>query len=301
MEKYDVAIIGGGPGGLTAAIYAARANLKTVFIEKDAPGGKMVKTAMIENWSGDISIDGPSLSMRMFEHAKTYGAKYKYGIVVKVDSYDDKKIISLEDGSKIEAKAVVIASGMIEKIPSWIKNIKKFENKGVSYCAICDGPLFTGKDVAVIGGGNSAIEETTYLSSIANKVYLIVKYGIDADKKAIDELKKKKNVEIHLDAEILELHGEDKLEKAIVDFNGNKKKITISAFFPYIGQEPISHFISHLNITNDVGFIKTDKNMETNIKNIFAIGDIRVKNIRQISTAVADGTIASKIIANKIG
>ena len=301
MEKYDVAIIGAGPAGLTAAVYASRANLNTLFIDCDAPGGKMVKTAKIENWSGDISVDGPDLSMRMFDHAKAYGAKHKYGLVKTIKSLGKfNKIIELDSGDQIEAKAIIIATGMIETVPTWITNVRKFENKGVSYCAICDGPLFKNQDVIVIGGGNSAIEEATYLATIASHVYLIVKYGIQADKKVLAELEKRTNVSIHHDSEVLSLNGTDKLESADVNLNGDKKTLKIAAFFPYIGQTPVADFIKHLNITKANGFIETNEDMETKVENIFAVGDIRHKNIRQISTAVADGTIAGKIVANRI-
>ena len=194
---YDVAIIGGGPAGLSAAIYAARANHKTVFIEKGAPGGKMVKTSVIENWSGDESVTGPELSIRMFNHARKY-ADYKYGQVVDIKTYNPfKHEVILKNGQIIEAKAVIIATGTLEKVPEEIENIYKCENKGVSYCAICDGPLFKGLPMAVIGSGESAVEETIYLSSIASQVYLFVrKDKLKADPQQNKEVLSKKNVKV---------------------------------------------------------------------------------------------------------
>lgn len=303
MEKYDVAIIGGGPGGLTAAIYASRANLSTVFIEKGAPGGKVVKTQKIENWTGDQSVNGPELAMRMFEHATKFGAKYHYGEVLKVDSKNaNHQVITLKDNSVIEAKKVIIATGMVENIPRSVKNIERFENQGVSYCAICDGPLHKGADIAVIGGGNAAIEEAYYLSTVGKSVTVFVRVAEEliAEKKLIEELKHKKNVEIIIGGEILELIGQNKVEKIKAKINGEIKELAITAVFPYIGQKPVSSFVEHLKVTNKQGYILTDENMETKVTGIFAIGDIRQKNIRQIATAVADGAIAGKIVANNL-
>lgn len=303
MQQYDVAIIGGGPGGLTAAVYASRANLSTIFIEKSAPGGKVVKTQKIENWTGDVSVTGPDLALRMFDHAKKFGAKYQYGDVKKLSSKkSDHQIITLANGTEIQAKKVIIATGMVENIPMSVENILKFENFGVSYCAICDGPLYKGGDVAVIGGGNSAIEEATYLTSIAKsvKVFVRVKEELIAESKLISEFKEKTNGEIIIGGEVLGLIGANKVEKAKVKINGKEQEIKIDALFPYIGQKPVADFAKELKITNAQGYIETNENMETKVAGIFAVGDIRAKNIRQIATAVADGAIAGKIVANQI-
>lgn len=302
MKKVDVAIIGGGPGGLTAAIYACRANLKTVFIEKEAPGGKMVKTFNIENWPGIQKITGPELSTNMWKHAEKEGAKMIFNNVTKIEIVNDQQqIIKFSDGEYLESKKTIIATGMIEKIPKKIIGIHEFNNKGVSYCAICDGPLYRGENVAVIGGGNSAFEESIYLSQIAKSVKVFVRKDHSrADQKVIDELSEKQNVEILYNSEILELTGEECLEGALVSINNNSQEIKIKALFPYIGQVPTNNFASHLDIFDDNGFIKTNEEMETSIKGLFAVGDIRAKSIRQIATAVNDGAIAGKVIANKL-
>lgn len=303
-KDYDVIIIGGGPAGLTAAVYSSRANLKTLFIEKGAPGGKMVKTFKIENWPGDKNINGVDLSLRMFDHSKEFGATYKYGNVVNIESKgSNEHIITLKNGDQYQAKAVVIATGMVERVPETIKGIHEFENRGVSYCAICDGPLYKGKDTAIIGGGNSAIEEATYLSSIASHVYVFVRTEKDliAEKKLIQELKEKQNITILLNSEIKELIGDGKLEKIKAVVEGKEQEMQISAVFPYIGQVPVSDFAKSLDIVDTRGFIITDEFMETKVKGIYAIGDIRVKEIRQIATAAADGAIVGKILANRLG
>ena len=297
---YDVAIIGGGPAGLSAAIYAARANHSTVFIEKGAPGGKMVKTSLIENWSGDESVTGPELSLRMFNHAKKY-ANYKYGQVIDIKSYNPfKHEVILKDGQKIVAKSVIIATGTVEKVPKEVENIYKFENKGVSYCAICDGPLFKGLPMAVIGSGQSAVEESIYLSSIASKVHLFIRNDrLKADPLQNQELLNKKNVQIYFNSTVKKLMGENALEKLIANVNGEKKTFEVKALYPYIGLKAISDFTKNLNITEQDGYIKTNENMETKVPGVYAVGDVRVKHIRQISTAVADGTIAGKLISNR--
>lgn len=303
MNNYDVVIIGGGPGGLTAAIYASRANLSTLIIEKGAPGGKMVKTQKIENWTGDKLVLGPDLSLRMFNHSTEFGAKYKYGDVVKLESINsEKQIVILSSGETIQCKKVIIGTGMIENVPKSIKNLAKYENKGISYCAICDGPLYKGKNLGVIGGGNSAIEEAYYLTSIAKKVQVFVRKPEEliAEKKVVEDLQKKSNAEIIIGSEILELHGEKKVEFVIVSINKEIKKIEIDAIFPYIGQTPVSQLVKHLAITSEEGYIVTNDEMETQVKGIFAIGDVRQKKIRQIATAVSDGVIAAKIITNQL-
>lgn len=303
MEKYDVVIIGGGAAGLTAAIYASRANLSTVFIEKGAPGGKIVRTSKIENWTGDKFVEGPDLAIRMFEHAQAFGAEYKYYPVVKIVSHSEfNHNITLANDEVINAKSIVIATGMIERVPTTVKNIDKFENRGVSYCAICDGPLFKNQVVAVIGGGNSAIEESVYLSSIAKHVYIFVRKPEElwAEKSLLEDVKKRHNMTIFTQGEILEINGDEQVDKMIVQINGQKKEMVVKAIFPYIGHNPVTGFVKNLNITDESGFIPTDEFMETKVKGIYAVGDVRKKEIRQIATAVSDGAIVGKILANRI-
>ena len=185
-----------------------------------------------------------------------------------------------------------------------VKNINDFNDKGVSYCVICDGPLHKGSSTAIIGGGNSAIEEASYLSTIAKKVYVFVRKpneaGLRAEPKLVKALKEKNNVEIVYSANVKSLHGKNHLEKAIVDVDGKEREYEITGLFPYIGLKPATDFIDYsLGIKNKDGYIKTNKLMETIIPNVYAIGDVREKEIRQITTAVADGTIAAKDIINK--
>lgn len=300
--NYDLIIIGSGPAGMNCGLYAARANLKVLIIEKGAPGGKMTSTFRVDNWIGDESISGAKLALRMLKHTKEIGVEHKYGDVIKIESISKfNKQVVLKNNDILTSKVIVIATGMINRVPKDIVGINKYENKGVSYCVICDGPFNKGKPAAIIGGGNSAIEEAIYLSSLASEVHIFVKdKEMIADKIIINDALKIKNIKIYLNSNVIELIGNSNLEEINVDINGKLKNIKINALFPYIGFIPASSFAKNLDIFDEKGFIITDENMETKESGIFAIGDIRVKNIRQIITAASDGAIAGKVIGNKI-
>ncbi|MGL5643276.1 MAG: NAD(P)/FAD-dependent oxidoreductase [Metamycoplasmataceae bacterium] len=299
---YDLIVIGSGPAGMNCALYAARANLKVLVVEKAAPGGKMTTTFKVENWIGDESISGARLSLRMLKHTKEAGVEHKYGDVQKIESISefDKSVI-LQDNVVLKSKAIVIATGTVNRVPEEVEGIRDYENKGVSYCVICDGPFNKGKPAAIIGGGNSAIEESIYLSSIASEVNIFVKDDkLIAEKTIVEDVKKIKNIKIYFNSSVKKLIGDPKLEEIIVDINGKEEKMKINALFPYIGFLPVNSFASHLDIFDSKGFIITNENMETKEKGIYAAGDIRAKNIRQIITAASDGAIAGKSLANKI-
>ncbi|MGL5590822.1 MAG: NAD(P)/FAD-dependent oxidoreductase [Metamycoplasmataceae bacterium] len=299
---YDLIVIGSGPAGMNCALYAARANLKVLVVEKAAPGGKMTTTFKVENWIGDESISGARLSLRMLKHTKEAGVEHKYGDVQKIESISefDKSVI-LQDNVVLKSKAIVIATGTVNRVPEEVEGIRDYENKGVSYCVICDGPFNKGKPAAIIGGGNSAIEESIYLSSIASEVNIFVKDDkLIAEKTIVEDVKKIKNIKIYFNSSVKKLIGDPKLEEIIVDINGKEEKMKINALFPYIGFLPVNSFASHLDIFDSKGFILTNENMETKEKGIYAAGDIRAKNIRQIITAASDGAIAGKSLANKI-
>ncbi len=292
MKKFDVLIIGAGAAGLTTGIYTARANLKTGIVEKSAPGGKLVNISQIENWVGDSFVEGPDLAIRMWEHSKNSGVENFYGNVLKI--HHTKNIVETDFGN-IQYKYLIIATGTSEKIPHEILNIKKFDQKGVSYCAICDGPLYKNEKVAVIGGGDSAFEESIYLSSFVKKVKIFVRNKIRANKALQSEVKSRKNIEILLKTKIKEIHGNKKVTHII---DNKEKKHNLKAIFPYIGLKPNTSFISQKEILDENGFIKVDEMMKTKIPNIFGIGDVLNKKVRQLTTAAADGTIAAKYIVN---
>lgn len=295
IREFDIAIIGGGPSGLTAAIYAQRANLRSCFIEKDAPGGKMVITALIENYPGFKSIEGPSLALEMFNQAVELGAEYIGSEAVQITDAAPYKHVLLVNGETIKAKVVVIAIGTENRkldIPGEVK----FVGRGVSYCAICDGSFYKGKDVAVVGSGNSACEESIYLSQICNKVYLVVRgEKLKADNSVIDDINKTTNVQVMLDTDTIEVIGDKKVTGLSIHDKVNDKDdiLKVDAVFPFVGLS--AHDVNSSNVIKKtpLNFIMVDQNMKTSIDGIFATGDIVDKKYRQISTAINDGTIAA--------
>jgi len=301
-NKYDVLIIGAGPAGLTAAIYLARNNVNVALIEAKTPGGKISEQSKIENYPGFNSVSGAELSISMFSQARENGAKFIIGKVISIENKDELiKLIKLENGLLLESKYLIIATGMQNIIPKEVIDIEKFNNKGVSYCVVCDGPLFKDKVCGIIGGGNSAFEEGNYLSSIAKEVHIFVRDKIIAEQRLVDNVEKQNNIFIHRNAQVLKLNGTSSLDSADVNIEGNIVNIPIKGLFPYIGFKPAIDFIDQNLLKLDKkNFIVVDENMETNVPNIFAVGDIISKSIRQITTATSDGTIAAKIINNRI-
>lgn len=305
MENYyDVIIIGAGPAGLTTALYASRGNLKVLILEKGAPGGKLVSQSKIENWPGDEIIDGATLALRMYKHPLKFGAKHRFCDVDYLETNSEfEHTVYCKDGKTFNGKSVVIASGMVERKPLDIKNYLEFEGKGVSYCVVCDGPFYAGKPAIVIGGGNSAVEESSFLASIASKVYVLVRDSqFNAEPMLIEDLKKNKNVEILFNTKVLELQGDQELKSAIIDSNGEKKTLEISSLFPYIGFLPATSFLhkNHKEILDKINFINVDRYGQSKIPGIYAVGDVVTKDIRQIVTAASDGAIVGKILTNRI-
>lgn len=298
METYDVVIIGAGPSGLTAAIYARRYNLSTCVFEKETPGGQVTKTSVINNYPGFDEISGYELSSKMLNQAIKNNVLFKYEEIIKIEPNEDKTYTltakNYNKENKIIAKAVIIAIGTINNTLN-IPSEKKYFYKGISWCATCDGPLCKNKNVCVVGGGNSAISEAHTLSRIANKVYVIMRKesfrneGIEA--KALKELD---NVEIINNAIITELSGSDTLEKVhILRNNSENIEINTNYLFECLGKSPnTSIFKGIIDLTNG-GYIKCNNKMETNMEGIFACGDVIEKDYRQIATAVNDGAIAA--------
>ena len=291
---FDIIIIGSGPAGMTSAIYGARMNLKVLVIEKGAPGGAMVNTYKIENYPGFASIDGATLSMNMFEQMTSLGVEFLGDEVEKItkdgDIFTVKTTYSLYQG-----KTVILATGTKNRKIGAI-NEEKFLGRGISFCAICDGSLYKDKDVMVVGGGNSAIEEALYLANIAKKVYLVHRRdSFRAALKSVDELKKKENVEFILDSVLEEFSGDKKLEQVLIKNLKTEKEewIKVDGVFEYVGQIPNNEAFIDLGITNDNGYVLVDGNFETKIEGLFACGDIIEKGVRQIATAVNDGAISA--------
>ncbi|ATZ19029.1 thioredoxin reductase [Williamsoniiplasma somnilux] len=297
---WDVLIIGGGPAGMTAAIYAARAGLKTVILEKEAPGGKMIKTDLIENYPGFIEpILGPDLSIKFYEQATTLGTEFIFDEATHVKKLEDRNFeIHLASGNIQIAKAVIIATGTKENLLG-IPGEEKLYGKGVSYCAVCDGAFHKGKAVAIVGGGYSAITEGTYLTKFVKKLYVIVRKNyFRADKWNVDHLKETPGVEYIMETVVDKINGDDKVESITIRNlkTGEIKDLEVTAIFPYIGAKPITQFVSNFDITDENGYIIADPKMETKTPGLFVAGDVRDVPLRQIAIAAGDGAMAGQMV-----
>ncbi|MCF7925089.1 MAG: FAD-dependent oxidoreductase [Candidatus Izimaplasma sp.] len=302
MEKFDVVIIGAGPGGMTAAIYTQRANLKTVMLEKGAPGGKMMTTWEIENYTGTGKITGFELSEKMFNHTQELGVDYRYGDITNIVDKGDVKEVHTTSGEVYETKAVIIASGTNPRTTG-APGEAELSGKGVSYCAICDGAFFKDTDIVVVGGGNSAIEEAVYLSKTVKHITVVnILPDLQADAKSIEEAKETGKMDYRLGHEIVSFNGDEKLKSVTIRDVETKKEETleVEGAFIFIGSVPEASFVKDLNIQNKWGYIEVDDHMMTKVPGVFAIGDVIDKELRQIITAAADGTIAAVQISNYI-
>ena len=293
----DVAIIGGGPAGLTAAIYGMRAGLKTVVFEKSFSGGQMAFTNEIENFPGFINISGPDLALKMDEQAKKLGAEFVNSEVKTIKKEND--IFRLETAKEIfEAQNVVIALGASPK-KLGLESEERLRGSGVSYCATCDGSFYKGADVAVIGGGNTALEDAEYLSRLCNKVYVIHRRNeFRGDKVLQDKVFKIPNIEMVTESVTEEICGKFEVESIKVKNVKTEdiKEINVNGVFVAIGIKPNSELVKDMVETDEWGYIKTDSAMKTNVVGLYAIGDVRNTNLRQVLTACADGAIAIQSI-----
>ena len=295
--RYDILIIGAGPSGLTAALYAARADLKVCFIEGSTPGGKVTSTDKIENYPGFDKVVGADLALNMFQQANKFKAQYKYGWVTNITKDEQNKIfiIKTKKDETYYAKVVIIATGMKEK-KLGLANEEKFEYKGISYCAVCDGSLYQNKDVAVIGGGNSAAQESLYLSNVVNKIYLVHRREeFRCESVLLNQIKNKENIEILTPYVPKEYVGEDKISGLIIKNvkTGEERLLNLACIFPYIGFDPNTQFLTNLDILNEKKQIVTDSLKRTKVQGLYAVGDVTENNYRQITTANSDGTIAA--------
>ncbi len=296
-NKYDVVIIGSGPGGMCAAIYLKRAGISPLILEKDAPGGTLNITHKIENYPGYIDKDGTTLAFRMYSQIEDLKIDFKKEEVIKIEKQDDLYLVITNKRTYI-ANFILIASGRIPRKLDAI-NASKYEGKGISYCTVCDGSLYRKKDVAIIGGGNSAMESALYMSDIANKVYVINRSSVlRADKKEQDDVLKKKNVQIIYDAKVKKVIGKSNvLQKIILD---DDSELKVDAVFVCIGQEANNAYYEELMIKTDNMGIIVDNNMQTNVNNIYACGDAISKSLYQVVTATSEGAIAATNIIKKI-
>ncbi|WP_141432989.1 thioredoxin-disulfide reductase [Bacillus sp. 03113] len=293
---YDVIIVGAGPAGMTAAVYTSRANLSTLMIERGIPGGQMANTEDVENYPGFDSILGPDLSTKMFEHAKKFGAEYAYGDIKEIIDGNEFKTI-LAGSKQYKARAVIISAGAEYK-KIGVPGEKELGGRGVSYCAVCDGAFFKNKELVVIGGGDSAVEEGVYLTRFASKVTIVHRRDeLRAQKilqqRAFDN-EKISFIWNHTIKQINNSDGKVGSVTLVSTENGEEQEFKTDGVFIYIGMLPLSKPFENLGITNENGYIETNDQMETKVPGIFAAGDIREKTLRQIVTATGDGSIAAQ-------
>lgn len=298
QDLYDVVIIGAGPAGLTAGIYAARDNLKTLILEKNYPGGQVAITEIIENYPGfPDGISGGDLTDQMYKHALHFGVQVKNGECCGVEFDGDIKVLTLKHSDlKIKTKALIIAAGARPKHLE-IPGEANFLGRGISFCATCDGAFYRGKTVAVIGGGDSAVEEAHYLTRFAEKVYIVHRRDkFRAAKILQDRVFSNPKIEIIWNAQLIKVNGEMKVESLTIQdkVTGNQFDLKIDGIFVFIGWiADTEHFKGLLNM-DESGFIVADESTKTNIPGIFVAGDVRTKELRQVVTAVSDGAMAAK-------
>ncbi len=293
---YDVVIVGGGPAGLTAGIYAARGGLKTLICEGKILGGQIVLSFEVENYPGfPEGISGMDLIDRFTKQAEKFGVEISYEGVKKIEDHKDHKSVYLTNDSCIKTKTVIIAAGSTANRLG-CPGEKKFTGKGVSYCATCDGAFFRGKTVAVIGGGDAALEEALYLTNLAKKVYIIHRRdSFRAIKILQDRARENSKIEFIMNHIVKEIQG-DKMVNGLLLENtktGEKTRLPVDGVFIYVGATPNTKFVEDLIELDENGYIITNQNMETNVEGIYAAGDIRVSPLRQVVTAAADGAIAA--------
>lgn len=299
---YDVAIIGAGPAGMTAAVYTSRANLSTLMIERGMPGGQMANTEEVENYPGFETILGPELSTKMFEHAKKFGAEYAYGDVKEIiDGEEYKTIVA---GSKeYKARAVIISSGAEYK-KMGVPGEKELGGRGVSYCAVCDGAFFKNKELFVIGGGDSAVEEGVYLTRFASKVTIVHRRDQFRAQKILQERAfANEKINVIWNSTLKQINEKDGKVGSVTlvsTVDGTETEYPADGVFVYIGMLPLTKPFENLGITNETGYIVTNEKMETKVPGIFAAGDVREKTLRQIVTATGDGSIASQSVQHYV-
>ncbi|MDP4162268.1 MAG: thioredoxin-disulfide reductase [Bacillota bacterium] len=293
---YDVIIAGAGPAGMTAAVYTSRANLSTLMLERGIPGGQMANTEEVENYPGYEHILGPELSTKMFDHAKKFGAEYAYGDIKEIIDHGDYKTV-VAGSKQYNARAVIITTGAEYK-KIGVPGEKELGGRGVSYCAVCDGAFFKGKELVVIGGGDSAVEEGVYLTRFATKVTIIHRRDeLRAQKILQDRAFANEKIDFIWNHTIKEIKDENGKVGSVIlvsTENGEEQEFKADGVFIYIGMVPLSKPFANLGITNENGYIETNDRMETKVPGILAAGDIREKTLRQIVTATGDGSIAAQ-------
>lgn len=289
---YDVIVIGAGPAGLTAALYALRAGKKVLVLEGKAYGGQIINAQLVENYPGISGLSGVQLATNMYNQVKELGGEVKFEKAVGLEDGIQKKVRT--DEETYTADAVIIATGA-ENRKLGLEREVELTGKGVSYCATCDGHFYKGKDVAVIGGGNTALQDAIYLSNLANKVYLVHRRDeFRGEHTYVEELKKKSNVEFVLKSNVDVLKGDSKVEAIVIKTtDGKKRELPVAGVFIAVGYVPQNQVFEDVLELDDEGYIETKDGVHTDVEHIYVAGDARAKELKQLTTAVSDGSIAA--------
>ena len=287
-------IIGAGPAGMNAALYLKRAGIEPIIIEKDVPGGEMLKTDKIENYLGFESISGGELALKMSIQLKDLGINIIRDKVIKV-RHDDKFIVECEKEQYV-SDYVIVATGRTPR-KLGLRGEEELTGKGISYCAVCDGAFYRGREVAVIGGGDAALTEALYLADLCSKVYVVVRHNLRASDVLQNRVKAKENIIVLKNVNVNELKYDDKLSNVILD---DGKTLPVSGMFIAIGGMPELSFLNEIDLEMKNGYILTNDKMQSNIKGLYAVGDVRYKDYYQIVTAVSDGAVAALAIREEV-
>lgn len=289
---YDIVVIGAGPAGLTAGIYARRASKKVLILEAVTYGGQIINTLDIENYPVEPHISGYDFATKLYNQTKDLGVEIIFEKAIDIKNKENYKIV-ITNKNEYKCKTIIIATGA-ENRKLKLDKEDELLGKGVSYCATCDGGFYKNKNVAVVGGGNTAIEDAIYLSDIAKNVYLIHRRdSFRADQVLLEELKKKKNITYLLNSNVVKLNGDEKLESIEVENNGNVESINIDGIFIAVGRVPENQNFAKIINLNENGYVIAKEDCHTNIDGIFAAGDNRIKSLRQLVTATSDGAVAA--------
>ena len=294
MSDYDVVIVGGGPAGLAAGLYTARMNLKTVLVDRGPLGGQLLNTELIEDYPGFESILGAELASKMGDHARKFGVDVRdFEPVKEIDVEGSTKVIRLESGEELRTPALIMAAGGLPRYLQ-VPGEKEFWGRGVSYCAVCDGAFFKGQELAVVGGGDAAVEEGEFLTRYASKVYIIHRRSeLRAQPILVDRARANPKIEFIFDAIVKEIGGDQKVHVIRYEQHGQSKELSVGGVFIFIGFVPNSGLFK-VHIDHDEGgYILTGRDMQTSVEGIWAVGDVRAQLTKQIATAVGDGTTAA--------
>jgi thioredoxin reductase (NADPH) len=294
-EQFDVIIVGGGPAGLAAGLYAARMKLSAVLVERGPLGGQLLNTELIEDYPGFESILGSDLAVKMGDHARAFGLDIReFSSVAEVDvASDGAKVVRMDDGSELTAPALIMAAGGLPRRLE-VPGEEEFAGRGVSYCAVCDGAFFKGQELAVVGGGDAALEEGDFLTRYASKVFVIHRRDQFRAQPVLQErARANPKIEFVLEAQVREIVGDQAVRKVRYVQRGEEKELQVGGVFIFVGFLPNSGLIKAHVEHDAAGYLLTDRNLQTSIEGLWAVGDVRAQLTKQIATAVGDGTTAA--------